>query len=392
MNYIGTQVEHSEAPKGVAAGQDSQSMDITAAHSRAWWIVRASVLAAGLALVGCAGEVDQADLAGISPVLSAAAPRIFGGEAEAPDATEASGVVALRVGSGTSFELCTGALIASNVVVTARHCVTKNYGTKVSCDAQGRSTNGKHVAGDEDLSNIAIYTGSQPRFASKPAALARAIVAPSSYYLCDSDIAVVVLDRDVPGKPFSVRLHAPAKIGEHVRAVGYGQNDKKLPLGTRLHKTGVPVLQMGNGISASRTALGPHEFEVGQSICQGDSGGPAISEETGAVMGVVSRGGDCNDNFGHVFTTTAGFGTLFDEAFSIAGGTVDAEGGASERMPDADALALDGLGEAPKSETRPEPRAGSCSAAPGTTSGAGLGGLVLGLALTLGARARRRSR
>ena len=208
MNYIGTQVEDSKAPKGAAAGEDSQSMDITAAHSRAWWIVRASVLAAGLALVGCAGEVDGADAAGISPVLSAAAPRIFGGETDAPE--DASGVVALRVGSGTSFELCTGALIASNVVVTARHCVTKNYGTKVSCDAQGRSTNGKHVAGDEELSNIAIYTGSQPRFASKPAALARAIVAPSSYYLCDSDIAVVVLDRDVPGKPFSVRLHAPA--------------------------------------------------------------------------------------------------------------------------------------------------------------------------------------
>lgn len=390
MNYIGTQVEDSKAPKGAAAGEDSQSMDITAAHSRAWWIVRASVLAAGLALVGCAGEVDGADAAGISPVLSAAAPRIFGGETDAPE--DASGVVALRVGSGTSFELCTGALIASNVVVTARHCVTKNYGTKVSCDAQGRSTNGKHVAGDEELSNIAIYTGSQPRFASKPAALARAIVAPSSYYLCDSDIAVVVLDRDVPGKPFSVRLHAPAKIGEHVRAVGYGQNDKKLPLGTRLHKAGVPVLQMGKGISASRTALGPHEFEVGQSICQGDSGGPAISEETGAVMGVVSRGGDCNDNFGHVFTTTAGFGTLFDEAFSIAGGTVAPEGGESVRMPDAEALAVDGLGEAPKTEAHAEPRTGSCSAAPGSTSGAGIGGLVLGLAAALGARARRRSR
>src|SRR5687767_3777249 len=40
------------------------------------------------------------------------------------DANATSSVVALRVGDGSPFELCTGALIAPNVVLTARHCVS----------------------------------------------------------------------------------------------------------------------------------------------------------------------------------------------------------------------------------------------------------------------------
>lgn len=391
MNYKGTQVEGRE-PGRVAVGREAtQHVEMTESVSKTWWIARASVLAvAALGLVGCAGEVGDADVASLSPVGSVSS-KIFGGVTALGRTDE--GVVALRVGSGTAFELCTGALVAPNVVLTARHCVTKNYGTKVACDAEGRSTNGKHVAGDEELGNIAVYTGAQPRFASKPDAKATAIVAPSSYYLCDSDIALIVLDRELAGTPFKVRLHAPARTGERLKAIGYGHNDRDLPLGTRLEKPGVPVLKMGNGISESRTALGPHEFEVGQSICQGDSGGPAISEETGAVIGVVSRGGDCEDDFGHVYTTTAGFGALFDEAFSLAGGTVASEVATETRMPDARGLSTDeGLGEAPKPVAKTEARAGSCSASPGSSRAGGVGGLVLAFAAVLAARARRRGR
>ena len=71
-------------------------------------------------------------------------------------------------------------------------------------------------------------------------------------------------------------------------------------------------------VSPSKTPLGAHEFEVGKSICQGDSGGPAISEETGAVIGVVSRGGNCGEDFGHIYTTTSGFNDLFAQAFTLA--------------------------------------------------------------------------
>ncbi len=295
-----------------------------------WWIGRSSLL--GLALIGitglggCAAEVDEnTDVA--TNVTVSSETRIFGGEID-DDQEAVSSVVALKVGTAGSYELCSGVLVAPNVVLTARHCVATSITTSVSCDEKGNSTNGSHVSGDLPASAVAVYTGATPKFSEQPDAVGTAIVAPSSDILCDSDIALVVLDEAIPGvEPVAVRLGVGVSPGETIRSVGYGQNDQKKPLGTRLRKPGVAVLAMGSGVSASRTALGPHEFEVGRSICQGDSGGPAISEDTGAVVGVVSRGGDCEENFGHIYTTTAGWRQLFDAAFAVAGGAPVLESG-----------------------------------------------------------------
>jgi hypothetical protein len=74
--------------------------------------------------------------------------------------------------------------------------------------------------------------------------------------------------------------------------VGYGQNDQGSPTGTRFRRDDVPVLALRAGVSASGTALGASEIELGESTCEGDSGGPAISETTGAIVGVASRSGE----------------------------------------------------------------------------------------------------
>src|SRR5205085_2409240 len=112
-------------------------------------------------------------------------------------------------------------------------------------------------------------------------------------------------------------------VGDTVTSIGYGQNDKNVRLGTRFRKEGVKILGAGpvprNG-ATGRPAIAGSEFEVGKSICQGDSGGPALDEATGAVVGVVSRGVDCSLDFGHLYTRTAGFGTLFERTFAEAGG------------------------------------------------------------------------
>ncbi|MCW5836613.1 MAG: S1 family peptidase, partial [Labilithrix sp.] len=279
--------------------------------------------------MGCAAEVpENADVAtNVTVATGAVETNIFGGEDD-DDQDAVPSVVALKVGSEGTFELCSGALIAPNVVLTARHCVANSITTSVSCDERGRSTNGPHVAGEQAPSAVAVYTGASPKFGHEPDAVGTAIVTPNSQYLCDSDIALVVLDHAIAGvEPVAVRLDAGVAAGETIRSVGYGQNDKRMPIGTRFRKEGVTVLAMGSGVSESRTALGPHEFEVGRSICQGDSGGPAISEDTGAVVGVVSRGGDCQEDFGHIYTTTAGWTELFDEAFALAGGAPIVESG-----------------------------------------------------------------
>jgi hypothetical protein len=337
-----------------------------------------------VAVAGCAAPAEHEVEARVH--VDATEPQIFGG-AKDDDGNAIPGVVALRVGMGATFELCSGALLAPNLVLTARHCVTKTASASIACDENGLSADGKHVLANEEPATIGVYVGASPRFTERPSALGKTLITPKGDVLCDSDIALVVLDRALDDvTPLPIRLHAPARVGDTIRSVGYGQNDEKLPIGTRVRKSGVEVLAQGKALSQSNTPLGAHEFEVGKSICQGDSGGPAISEETGAVIGVVSRGGNCNEDFGHIYTTTAGFDALFDEAFAAAGTepTLEERSAKDDRAPRIE----DGAnGDAARSSE------GSCAASGRSRAGnlSRTWALGVGLAL-LGLGSRRRGR
>jgi hypothetical protein len=67
----------------------------------------------------------------------------------------------------------------------------------------------------------------------------------------------------------------------------------------------------------------PRTFDVrGASVCSGDSGGPALSEKTGAVVGVYSNStsGDCGSATGdHSYVNMSPYGTLALQAFDAAG-------------------------------------------------------------------------
>lgn len=336
------------------------------------WIVWIAGTTVTVATAGCAQPAD--DGAG-----EASEDAIFGGVRD-DDGRGGSNVVALRVGNGGTFDLCSGAVIAPNVVLTARHCVARTVSDAISCDENGRSASGPQLAGDQAPEDVAVFVGATPSFSRTPSALVKTIIAPEGDALCDSDIALLVLDRNLEGvTPFAVRFAAQARLGEEIRAVGYGKNDAKTPMGTRFRRENVPVLAIGKGISPSKTRLGPHEFEVGKSICEGDSGGPAISELTGAVIGVVSRGGPCGDDFGHVYTSTAGFEDLFARAFTAAGDRPIVE--ANTPPEDVAAVPKASADPAPP-EPAPAPKAGGCamSSSSRTAPGAGLFALI-GLAL-----------
>jgi hypothetical protein len=356
------------------------------------WIARSPRWLATVVLVttavGCAAEgADEAVETGVRTGTTAA--KIVGGSKD-DDGAGVAGVVALRVGSGATFELCSGALIAPNVILTARHCVTKNVTTLVSCDENGRSSNGPHVASNEDPAAIGVYVGASPSFAKKPLAVARAVIAPSGPYLCDSDIALVVLATPITDvAPLAVRINSPAREGEKIRSIGYGHSDTESPIGTRFRKDGVEVLAQGKAVSPSKTPLGTHEFEVGKSICQGDSGGPAISEETGAILGVVSRGGNCDEDFGHIYTTTSGFDDLFESAFALAGAAPTLEAGDVPRQASARSSAA--LSASDSADPEPSSTTGGCSVTRGALpGGANLGGLVVLAGAIAAASARRR--
>ena len=350
-----------------------------AARIERWGAISVVAIASALA-TGCAGEQRQ-DEEEPPPSSHGRAldgtvgPTLYGGSLDAHD----EAVVALEMNlPDGSKELCSGALISANVVVTARHCVTPTLTKKVVCSEHGTSNNGNHFGADAPPESINVYLGAQAKLDASPDAKGKAIVHDDAKVVCDHDVAFLVLDRALANvTPYVIRTGGGVDAAEHVNLVGYGKNDVGAALGTRLHKLDVPVLAIGAGTSASKTALGAHEFEVGTGSCGGDSGGPAFSAETGAIIGVVSRGGSCTDDFGHVFVETRGTGNLLERAFESAGGAPTTEEGPQDPV---DPAATPGA-----------PHAGGCSAAPSRSSGgAGFAGLAMigGLAII---RRRRRA-
>ncbi|MBX3182770.1 MAG: trypsin-like serine protease [Polyangiaceae bacterium] len=218
--------------------------------------------------------------------------------------------------------ICSGTLVAPNLVLTAWHCVAPMAVQGIGCDADGNSLNGDHVGPDDDPSEIRVRTGVNP---SGPAAARGAqIFHPSGRNLCDRDIALLLLDRDITGiTPAPLRLsHLPVP-GERATVVGYGiTSDGGGGSGVRRRREQVEVLAAGKDWNL---LLGSSELQLSVSGCSGDSGGPAFHATSGAVLGISSRVGDC-DVGPLISTALAGHTALIHQAFAAAGHPLVNEG------------------------------------------------------------------
>lgn len=261
-----------------------------------------ALLASGSIFPSCAPAARPASAA----VAMAAAP---------------NGVVAVATthDDGT-ITLCSGAVVAPNLVLTARHCVAQALTAMPACDALGRSHNGPHIGPDIDPSQIGVYIGARVSVMSEPPR-ARGIqtVHPSTRVLCDADVSFVVLDRVLEGVTIlPMRLDGAVESGDWVIPVGFGGGMSN-EIGKRVPRSTSPVLTVGPGANSTTGAvLGPHEFEVDTATCRGDSGGPALDVRTGEVVGVVSRGGSCVASGNHVYTRIDAYAELAQLAFAIA--------------------------------------------------------------------------
>jgi MYXO-CTERM domain-containing protein len=205
------------------------------------------------------------------------------------DASQDS-VVLIEQLNGASSGACSGVLLASNLVMTARHCVSNLTSAAYSCDANG---NGSGQLGSDLVPGLLfVYTGSTrpPGWGSPAPARGKKIIHDGSNILCNHDLALIVLDTDIPNAQIaSIRLDSPPTMTDTVRAVGWGMTDTMIEPPQRMQRTGIPIRAVGPATTMP-LATPPSYVMVGEAFCEGDSGGPGFAESTGAVIGIVSAG------------------------------------------------------------------------------------------------------
>jgi MYXO-CTERM domain-containing protein len=242
---------------------------------RALHRLRLSGLFLGCFSVGCAAPAEES-----SGELSS---RIAGGELDS-EHPGVFGSVTLRDGNVST---CTASLIAPNLLLTARHCVSSVPSPEVVC---GNSQFGEPVDPMDYIATNAIRLESSRTWFEA----ARMDVPSEGDDTCGFDIALVTLSSNVPAsvaKPMVPRVDRGVTTGEQYTAVGYGI-DVEGNIQGRMVLEGLEV-QCNPGSCGSGVRV--TEFRGSSGICEGDSGGPAIDMD-GKVVGIVSRGASqCSD-------------------------------------------------------------------------------------------------
>jgi hypothetical protein len=242
----------------------------------------------------------------------------------------------------------------------------------IACDVDGTPVRGGEVRGDYDASNLYVFTGKdRPELIGaappeldttkwKPAGRGLEIVDDRAGTLCNHDLALILLKDPIANVPIApLRLDGDTPKGEKLLTVGWGVSSGEVEPRQRQQRGDVVVERTGP--DAELPILAKNEFLFGESICLGDSGGPIFAQDTNAIVGVVSRGGNGVDpNRGGPAATC-----------------VDAKNVGTKLSPFHD-LVMDAFkraGAQPVLETRPDD---GCSAAPvGSRSGIASLGMAL---------------
>lgn len=326
---------------------------------------RLGVVLALTGLSGC-GATSSDDLA-------VASNELMNGELSGP---EEDGVVQLLSQHERELMRCTGALVAANLVLTAKHCVANHDPNGFDCDAEGNlvSQTGGTMGTVIAPHAVTIQVGATPAVGAQDALGAQIFSLPTST-VCRNDIALVLLERELQAVPtFPIRLLRGATQGEPLVAIGYGlySPDGRGAVDIRHRKPNLRVEKVGRSpFNLEGDNVPPRSFQVnGGSLCMGDSGGPAIGE-SGAVVGVYSKSnGDCTSTDTlNWYTETAPYAEeLIRPAFRAAGAEprleIDAgaagSAGTSSAPVNGAGIGVNSSSEPRETYDRPLPSGGSC--------------------------------
>ena len=261
------------------------------------------LVAVALGLAGCSHE--QAEY------LTTLTQDLTNGQLSGP---EDNAVIKLEALSESKITwACTGTLVAPNLVLTARHCVTNFVNGLWTCDAAGNliSTGPGQMGTPDTPSNITVFIGPGPSLTK--AAKGKAIFSPNANTICLNDIALVLLDTELTALPIKpIRLTTGTFPGEDIRSIGYGVDGSDSGFSTKIRRTrsGIPIAQVGpSSFRPVGDPIAPRTFLTnGSALCDGDSGGPAFSDAD-AVVGVFSQlVGNCTSSDAkNIYTQIAPF-------------------------------------------------------------------------------------
>jgi hypothetical protein len=243
-------------------------------------------------------------------------------------------VVFVRTPMPAGAQLCSGTLVAPNLVLSALHCVAALRDDNFSCNPDGTVTQTKPGAGElgtpASPAVIEIRTGTDAG-SKDPEAFGKTLITTKSGNICQNDLALIVLDRDLDVPLSPIRLTNAMRLGEPLTLAGYGMTEGAGGLTKRRFVDNIRVQEIGadNAGNASSGAP-PRTFMVGPGACKGDSGGPAFASKDGsaAVAGVNSIVvGSCGAITSRsIFTRLTPFEKLIRSAFEEAGYPVWLEG------------------------------------------------------------------
>jgi Trypsin len=311
-------------------------------------------------------------------------PAIVGGSAS--DETQDATVMLFHLDPSGPRRLgiCTAALVAPRLVLTARHCVAETD-EEVACDSDGTPILGARVIANHEAANLYVFTGKdRPELIGeappsldttkwKPAGKGLEIIDDRSGTLCNHDLALVLLKEPILNVPLAtLRLDSDAVAGEKLLTVGWGVSFSEVEPTKRQQRDGVTVKRVGP--SDSIPVLTKSELLFDESICLGDSGGPVFARDTNAIVGVVSRGGNGLDpNKGGPSSTCEGADNVATKLSPFRELVMDA---------------FERAGAEPKLERKPEE---TCSAGlVGASGPPPAGSFVLGIGVALLTTLRRR--
>lgn len=197
-----------------------------------------------------------------------------------------------------SLTVCSGVLVAANVVLTARHCVaalTAPSGRSF-CGPTGVRGGAARPASSLGVTTDAEVTDRSVRRSVKRVHLLPDEAPEGDVALCGADLALLELDAPLDVPPLVPRLDEPPQVGEPLRVLGYGRDGRDAARsGTRQTSQPTPVLGLGGVVGDDGTVfLDPREVLLGPAACDGDSGGPLL-DAARRVVAIVSHGKTVDD-------------------------------------------------------------------------------------------------